>query len=125
MYIYVVSYVMHVQLKPSKGDLASAKNSKSPSKSRIGNSTNNLSHGHHSRDVNIYDLGAVATYRVRKGKGQYGIDKFRVSWHMHIPPYTTKRTQALGPPSASIVDSDFAADWSAQISGRVSPYGRN
>ncbi|KAK3783647.1 hypothetical protein RRG08_014965 [Elysia crispata] len=92
MYVYVVSYVMYVDLKPFKGvstdeiiDNDGVKNqadlqySTSAKQHYCGHGGKN---GYHPPG---YIYQAVGSYPTSKHKGRYGVDKFRVSWHMNIP----------------------------------------
>ena len=95
MYVYVVSYVMYVDLKPFKGvstdeiiDNDGVKNqadlqySTSAKQHYCGHGGKN---GYHPPG---YIYQAVGSYPTSKHKGRYGVDKFRVSWHMNIPVST-------------------------------------
>ncbi|GFR97192.1 hypothetical protein ElyMa_000986800 [Elysia marginata] len=88
MYVYVVSYVMYVDLKPFKGV---------STKDIIDNDANkhnairySIVPKHCYGDEKGVDFRPgygddTRQFPITKQKGQYGIDRFRVSWHMNIP----------------------------------------
>ncbi|RUS90163.1 hypothetical protein EGW08_002042 [Elysia chlorotica] len=91
MYVYVVSYVMHINLKPFKGvstrDIIENDSDKNQSDLRcIIPTTRHCAGG---QKYGIFQPGDIyearGSYPTSKQDGRYGVNKFRVSWHMNIP----------------------------------------
>ena len=88
MHIYVVSYVMHINIQPFKGvSTKDVIDGDINNKSQVQNPIAPNYHGGQEA-VNTppgYDVDTAGSNPGRKPRGRYGIDKFRVSWHMNIP----------------------------------------